>query len=116
MRFGWILFLLLPLVVSGADITGKWIFTVELDAGSGSPTFVFQQQGEKLSGRYQGQLGEADLSGTVKGDDIEFRFTIKSDAGEIEATYTGKISGQSMKGKAVYGNLASGTFTAKRAG
>ncbi len=36
------------------DITGKWEFNVQLDAGSGSPTFVFKQSGEKLTGTYNG--------------------------------------------------------------
>ena len=56
------------------DITGKWEFAVELDAGSGSPTFEFKQAGEKLTGTYNGLLGSAQLTGTVKGDAIEFSF------------------------------------------
>ena len=35
---------------------------------------TFKQDGEKLTGHYSGQLGEADLTGTVKGQDIEFKF------------------------------------------
>ena len=33
-----------------ADITGKWEFHVEADAGTGDPTFEFKQTGEKLTG------------------------------------------------------------------
>jgi len=43
------------------DVTGKWTFTVETGAGSGTPTMTFKQEGEKLTGHYSGQLGEADL-------------------------------------------------------
>jgi len=41
------------------DVTGKWAFNVETAAGSGTPTITFTQDGEKLTGKYSGQLGEA---------------------------------------------------------
>ena len=44
------------------DVTGKWAFAVETAAGSGTPTMTFKQDGEKLTGHYSGQLGEADLN------------------------------------------------------
>jgi hypothetical protein len=94
-----------------ADVTGKWTFTVVLDAGGGSPTFELKQDGEKLTGTYHGQLGEANLTGTVKGDKIEFSFG--GDAGV--AKYSGTIqSPTAMKGTCEYGQLGSGTFTAAK--
>lgn len=96
------------------DVTGEWRFQVELSAGSGSPTFSFKQEGEKLTGTYHGQLGEAPLTGTVKGNQISFSFKV-SGAVEGTVTYTGTIeSNDSMKGHAEYGDAASGTWTAKR--
>jgi hypothetical protein len=92
------------------DVTGSWVFQVETSAGSGAPTFTFKQEGEKLMGKYSGQLGEADISGTVKGNQIEFSFTV--DVGKV--TYTGTIEGGTMKGKVELGDQASGTWTAKR--
>ena len=56
------------------DVTGKWTFTVETSAGSGTPTVTLKQDGEKLTGTYSGALGEAKLTGSVKGDAIEFSF------------------------------------------
>lgn len=91
------------------NVTGEWIFQVETSAGSGSPTFTFKQEGEKLSGKYSGQLGEADIKGTVKGDKIEFSF--EASAGVV--TYSGTIEKDSMKGKVSLGEY-SGTWTAKR--
>ena len=32
------------------NVTGKWLFTVETGAGSGTPTMTFKQEGEKLAG------------------------------------------------------------------
>jgi hypothetical protein len=57
-------------------VTGKWTFQVETSAGGGTPTFTFKQDGEKLTGHYSGQLGEADLTGSVKGQDISLAFGV----------------------------------------
>ena len=52
------------------------LFNVTTDQGGGTPTITFKQDGEKLTGKYAGQLGNADLTGTVKGNAIHFTFTI----------------------------------------
>jgi hypothetical protein len=95
------------------DITGAWILQVETQMGSGSPTFTFKQEGEKLTGKYKGMLGEADLTGTVKGDQVEFSFKV---SGQIDGTvtYTGTTDGKEMKGKTKFAELGEGTFTGKK--
>lgn len=97
------------------DVTGKWAFAVETGAGSGNPVMTFKQDGEKLTGHYSGQLGEADLTGTVKGQDIEFKFSVDAQGMTLNAVYTGTVDGKdSMKGKVDLVGLGEGTFTAKR--
>ena len=41
------------------DVSGTWNFVVELDIGGGEPTFEFVQQGDTLSGTYEGAFGTA---------------------------------------------------------
>ena len=90
------------------DVTGKWTFQVETDAGSGAPTFVFKQEGEKLTGNYTGTFGTANLTGTVKGDAIEFSF----EAQGAKIVYTGKIDASGkMKGEVDLGGLGHGAWT-----
>jgi hypothetical protein len=98
------------------DLTGKWVFTVETEAGTGTPTVTFKQDGEKLTGHYSSQtLGEADLTGTVKGQDVTFNFTADLGGQAAPVTYTAKIEGKdSLKGTIDIAGLASGTFTGKR--
>jgi hypothetical protein len=96
------------------DVTGKWAFNVETAAGSGTPTMTFKQEGEKLTGHYSGQLGESDLTGTVKGADIAFTFNIDAGGQTIKASYSGAVDKDTMKGKVVLEGLGEGTFTAKR--
>src|SRR5215470_19269288 len=98
------------------DLTGKWLFTVDTSAGSGTPTVTLKQEGEKLTGHYSSaQLGEAELTGTVKGSDVKFTFGTDVQGAHLEVTYTGTIeSKDSMKGTVNLGGLGDGTFTAKR--
>ena len=93
-----------------ADVSGTWNANVETDAGSGTPVFVLKQSGEKLSGTYSGALGEAKVSGSVKGADVVIEFEVQ----EMKILYTGKLdaAGQAMKGKVDLVGMASGTFTA----
>ncbi len=95
----------------GPDISGAWVFQVETSAGSGSPTFTFKQEGEKLTGDYKGAFGEAPLTGTVKGGKVDFE--IKGQQGTL--TYTGTIEKDgTMKGTVQLGDVGSGTWTGKR--
>jgi hypothetical protein len=96
------------------DVTGKWAFNVETSAGAGAPTFTFKQDGEKLTGHYTGTFGEADLTGTVKGSDITFSFTVDAQGNSLKETYTGTVDKDTMKGKLVIEGLGEGTFTAKK--
>jgi hypothetical protein len=107
-----LLFALIPMVALAHDITGKWTFQVDTDAGSGSPTFVFKQTGEKLTGTYSGLFGTAELTGTVKGDDIEFSFEAGTADQKVKVVYKGKIeSAGKMKGSADLGGMGSGTWS-----
>lgn len=107
------LVLLLAAVALAADVTGTWNFTVETSAGSGNPTFTFRQEGEKLTGTYTGMLGKAELSGTVKGDNIEFQFEVSYEGQKFTIRYSGVIeSATRMKGTARFAEMGEGSWTA----
>ena len=107
-----LLFALISTAALAHDVTGKWTFQVDTDAGSGSPTFVFKQAGEKLTGTYSGLFGTAELTGTVKGDDIEFSFEADAGGQKAKVVYKGKIeSAGKMKGSADLGGMGSGTWS-----
>jgi hypothetical protein len=100
---------------ASVSLTGKWSFTVDTSAGSGTPTITLNQNGEMLTGHYSGQLGEADLAGSIKGQDFTFKFTVEAQGVKLENTYTGTVeSKDALKGTVDISGLAKGTFTAKR--
>jgi hypothetical protein len=102
---------LLAASIHAADVTGSWTMEVHVADVTGTPKFKFEQKGEALTGTYSGQLGEAKVTGTVKGNTIEFKF----EAGGFPLTYSGTIEGgRAMKGKIDVGGQAEGTFTGKK--
>jgi len=96
------------------NISGTWNGAVETAQGTGTPVFTFKQEGEKLTGTYKGQLGEAPLTGTLKGNDISFSIKVNFQGQDLNITYTGKVEGNNMKGKAVLGELGEANWTAKK--
>jgi len=102
-------------VADKIDISGAWNFQVESPNGSGTPTFTFKQDGEKLSGQYKGLFGEAPLTGTLKDNKVEFAIKVDVQGQQETITYTGTVEKDgSMKGTAQVGQIGSATWTAKR--
>lgn len=97
-------------LASAADVTGTWNMTVETSSGNGTPTLVLVQKGEAITGNYKGQLGEADVSGTIKGDDISLIYKVDAQGQILTVTYAGKVAGNSMSGRVSMGQFGDGTF------
>ncbi len=104
-------FFLSSVMRQASDITGTWTANVVLTAGSGSPKLEFKQSGETLTGTYHGQFGEAAITGTVKGNKVEFSFGAEG----AKATYSGTLQGDNkMSGTVDYGEIGTGTFDATK--
>ena len=104
-----------PLSAQKFDMTGEWAFEVQTDAGSGSPTFSLKQTGEKVTGKYKGILGEADVTGSVSGKTFKLTFSGDAQGTAVNVVYDGEFeSATTVKGKMDLGGMASGTFTGKK--
>jgi hypothetical protein len=104
-------------LASGAtDISGTWKFSVDLDTGGhGEPTFVFKQEGSKLTGTYSGPLGEQKVTGNVTDAKAVFGFEVVIDGETGKATYTATIeSPTKMTGTVEFSNGVRGKWTATK--
>ena len=99
---------------AAVDISGAWLFEVTTAAGSGSPAVTFNQSGETLTGQYSGQLGEAPITGTLKGRELSFSFDVAAQDTKLHVVYTGTAAKDALKGTVTLGELGEGTFTARR--
>jgi len=82
------LFGVASLHAQATDISGTWVFSVNMARGGFEETFVLTQQGEKLSGTYKGLFGEKNLTGTVKGNRAVIEVEVVRDRQTVKATYT----------------------------
>jgi hypothetical protein len=96
---------------SAADLTGTWRCDADTPFGKGNPYLNLKVDAGKVTGTYEGALGEAPLTGTVTGDDFELSFVSSGN----KWSYIGKIAadGKTISGKIKVGD-AVGTFTGKR--
>ncbi len=104
----------LPASHDQGGLTGTWRFTVRLqDSGRSTVRFLLRQDGEVLTGTYDGSYGTQPITGTVTGTDVEFSFVIRE---ETRVTYRGTIVGRTMEGTCDYAEVSGeGTWTAERA-
>jgi len=108
---------LLAIPALAADITGTWQFSVDIDGGGhGDPTFVLKVAAGKITGSYNGPMGERPVTGTVKGDTAVIEFKGERDGQAFTATYTAKIEGaDKMTGTLVFApGDTTGKWTATR--
>jgi hypothetical protein len=92
------------------NVSGTWNISVQTDAGSGTPIFVLQQEGERITGTYSGQLGKAPVTGTLQGNVIHIEFAI--DGNKI--VYDGTATATEMEGTVDLAGMATGTFKGKK--
>ena len=105
-------------LAAGQDsVAGTWNLQVVFDQGSGAPTVVFKQDGEKLTGTYTGQMGQYPLEGTFKDKKVAFTVMIDMQGNQVAFTYAGALEADgTLKGTVDLGGMASGTWTGKKAG
>ena len=83
-----------------ADVTGKWTAEVPGRGGNmATNTFVFKQDGAKLTGTVDGGRGNpSDIAdGKVDGDNISFTRTVSFGDNTFKMVFKGKINGNEIK-------------------
>ena len=105
---------ILTVGAQSTNVTGNWKLTIETPNGTGNPSLVLKQDGEKLTGTYKGRFGDSQLEGTVKGKEIKFSFKVNAQGQDLQVEYAGAVDGDTMKGKAKYGDMFDANFTGKK--
>jgi hypothetical protein len=100
--------------LKAADLSGNWLLTTESQMGAQDARMTVRQTGSALAGTITGQAGSVDYTGKVNGEAVAFDFTINIQGTDLKLDYTGTVAGDTITGKAVFGQFGEGTFTAKR--
>jgi imidazolonepropionase-like amidohydrolase len=100
----------------GASATGTWTLNINLGEGDVASTLTLEQQGGQLSGSIQGALGSAEIANASAGAGGDLRFTAPLTIGgqTTEATFTGTVTGNEMRGTVQVVGRSPGSFTGTR--
>ena len=106
--------------VSGqaVDLTGTWNMEVTTDQGTTTPSMTLEQHGDHVMGRYSSEtLGDADLEGSVTGNQVRLAFEADLQGQAVPVVYVATIDANGVMSGTIdlAGGLATGTFTARRA-
>jgi hypothetical protein len=106
--------------VSGqaVDLTGTWNMEVTTDQGTTTPSMTLEQHGDHVMGRYSSEtLGDADLEGSVTGNQVRLAFEADLQGQAVPVVYVATIDADGVMSGTIdlAGGLATGTFTARRA-
>jgi len=109
----------LALMIAGGvsaqkSVEGEWDGMFNTPGGARPFKFVLKVDGEKLSGTAKRSSGDVPLTGTIKGSDIAFSYTINYNNDPVTLTYTGKVEGDSMSGTVMFNETAGDGWSAKR--
>ena len=101
---------------ANAPAAGTWTMTATFAEGDRTVTLSLQQEGERLRGNIQGSLGQADIANGSIGTNGELRFTVPVTLGQTseEATFTGTLTGNIIRGAVTIVGRPNGTFVATR--
>ena len=106
------------LLVSSAfgqtSVAGDWDGSFNTPGGARPFKIVLKVDGEKLSGTAKRSSGDVPITGTIKGDVINFSYTINYGGNDLTLIYSGKVAGDSMSGTVSFGGNAEETWSAKR--
>lgn len=110
----------LGLVFAGSSsaqtsVTGDWDGSFNTPGGARPFKLVLKADGDKLSGTVKRASGDVALTGTIKGDVINFSYTINYGGNDLTLIYSGKVTGDAMSGSVSFGGNAEETWSAKRA-
>lgn len=76
------------------SLTGEWQLTISMLGIKGAERLVLSQSGNEISGSTFHEGDHVQLSGTVQGRDVRWRFKV----GNVQHTYTGTVGPASMSG------------------
>ena len=83
------------------DVAGTWKSSFTNQNGQvRESTFKLKVEGDKLTGTVSGRNNDTTIAeGKVKDDEISFQVTREANGNKVTTKYTGKVSGDTIKGK-----------------
>ena len=101
--FGFLLFGANQTHAQTTTIAGEWNAAMNTPGGVRNFKLVFTVDGEKLTGTVKRASGDVPLEGTIRGNDLQFAYSIRYNDNDLTISMTGKLDGDTIKGTVSFG-------------
>ena len=99
------------------NLSGAWSVNLNLGQGDRIITLNLQQEGDRLTGAISGALGTGEISnGSITNAEVRFTVALNVEGQTKEATFTGTLANNEIRGNVAIVGAAPGPFTATRSG
>ena len=114
LAMGFLLMAGVSLPALSVDVSGTWEVTSQTPRGDERVSeMTIEQDGDKITVTMPGFRGDEMMGeGTVDGNNIEWKFEISTQRGDMTITYTGTIDGDTIKGMVAMGDFGEMEFSA----
>jgi len=107
--------LALPAVAAAqSNVSGPWEVTIDSPQGAMSIDADLKQNGEVLTGNIVSPMGNVELKGTFKNDELSFSYSVPLQGQNLDITMTGKLVGDTIDGLVAIAGLGEVPWKAKR--
>src|SRR5271156_417283 len=97
-----------------ADVAGIWDVQMRYLCGEGRQRFLLEQQEGAIKGVHQGEIYNGNLTGKVHAQQVSFRSFMPVGGNEIEYSFAGSVTGNSMSGTVELGEYGHSQWSATR--
>ena len=99
-----------------SNAAGTWALNIDLGKGNMTATLTLQQEGDRLRGSIQGDLGSGEIANAAlsTGGEVRFSAKVTVEGQTNEATFAGTLTGNEMRGSVTIVGSSPGSFTGTR--
>lgn len=98
--------------LNGVNVSGHWDFKIETEQGTGEPSFDLEQDGNRVTGKYEGLFGSRPVEGKVEGNKVSLRIVGEYEGQEVFSAYEGTLKGfGSLEGKVNFNDIMEASFS-----
>jgi hypothetical protein len=97
-----------------ANVSGPWEVTIDSPQGAMMVDADLKQDGEALTGMITSPMGNVEIKGTFKNNELAFSYSVPMQGQNLDITMTGKLVGETIDGLVVIAGLGEVPWKAKR--
>lgn len=103
------------LAAAKADVSGHWEVEVKYFTSTSKHTLFLEQDGNWVQGTHKADFSMQDVVGMVENDVVKLSSRQRASGDSITFLFSGKVTGDAIKGSIYLGEYLTAEFTARRA-